>query len=265
MPKGWNISTSDLPGYSSPPEWWRGPDMALFEIPGTPLACAVYNQDEIGIATIAGNFALFRGHEHPERLFAPRSWLIVAAPFSVSNTGDESMVLVYLANGRETIEKYALVNLRTHRFVPLFIPNPLFSYTFTRLATDHFAMMPPGNRDVPPYRRSYLIETSTLAWQPYRRDDDGFDDTSITEPLRDPVWSRRSSSWQIVWDRAYRLAMREETPNDAHIVADRVLDRINADDALIPVPGAYAVQADEQRLRPLIEEERANLHRERKE
>ena len=64
---------------------------------------------------------------------------------------------------------------------------------------------------------------------------------------------------------AYRLAMREETPTDACIVSDRVLDRINADDVLIPVQGEYTMEADEQRLRPLVEGERANLHREREE
>lgn len=59
--------------------------------------------------------------------------------------------------------------------------------------------------------------------------------------------------------------MREETPNDACIVSDRVLDRINADDVLIPVQGEYTMEADEQRLRPLVEGERAKLHREREE
>ena len=59
MPSEWNIQTSDLPGYA-PPEWWRGPDMDLFEVTGAPLAFAVYNQREIGIATVAGNFAVFR-------------------------------------------------------------------------------------------------------------------------------------------------------------------------------------------------------------
>lgn len=59
--------------------------------------------------------------------------------------------------------------------------------------------------------------------------------------------------------------MREETPNDACIVSDRLLDRINADDVLIPVQGEYTMEADEQRLRPLVEGERAKLHREREE
>lgn len=59
--------------------------------------------------------------------------------------------------------------------------------------------------------------------------------------------------------------MREETPNDACIVSDRLLDRINAGDVLIPVQGEYTMEADEQRLRPLVEGERAKLHREREE
>ncbi len=262
MPGGWNIQTSDLPGYA-PPGWWHGSDMELFEIPETPLAFAVYNHYEIGVSTYAGNFAIFRDREHPQRLFAPRFWLTVAAPLYIRSAGEPSLVLIYVANIRESIEKYALVDLHAQRFVPLLIPGPIFRYTFVRLDADHLAMMPPGEQDVPPYRRSYLIETSALAWQPYRRRDDGFDDTTIAEPVQDLIWHSRSVSWQRVWDRAYRLALREETPNDARIVSDRVLEHINADDFLIPMQGvAYAVEADEQ-LRPLVEDERANLRRER--
>ncbi|MHB8647711.1 MAG: hypothetical protein ACYDAR_18170 [Thermomicrobiales bacterium] len=263
MPDWLNIQTSDLPGYVPPPKWWRGPDMEVFAIQNTSLAFVVYNQDDISVSTTAGNFAIFREQECTERLFAPRNWLIVAAPFSVRSAGEPAIVLVYIANGRESIEKYALVDLDAHRFVPLFIPNPLFNYIFTQLDTDQFAMIPPGDRDVPPYRRSYLIETSTLAWQPFRRNDDGFDDTTIAEPMRNLIWHQRPVSWHIVWDRAYRLTLPEETPNDAKIVSDRVLDRINADSFLIPLQGGYAVEADERRLRPLIAEERANLYRER--
>lgn len=260
MLDGWNIETRDLPGYTPPPDWWRGPVMELFVIPDTPLAYVVYNHDEIGLSAIAGNFALFHDRDHPVRLFAPRSWLIGATPFSIQSAGEASMVLIYLANARETIEKYVLLDLHTRRFVPLFIPNPLFHYTFTRLDTGVFALMPPGERDAPPYRRSYMFDTSTLRWQPYHRADDGFDDTAVAAPIRDRLWHYRSGSWQRVWDRAYRLALVEETPNDARIVSNRVLDRINANDMLITMPGGYAVQVDERRLWPFVEEERAKLH-----
>lgn len=265
MLSGWNFETSDLPGYAAPPDWWRGPDVELFEIPDSPFAYVVYNVEEIGLAKYAGNVAVFRGKERPVPIFIPNCWYMWPSRGVIRCNREANVLLVYIANAYDPMESHALVDLAARKFAPVFIPFPVASYTFTQLGIRRFAMIPQDG-DAAPYHRSFLIEPDTLRWFDYT-EDNGFDIVPLPSRLNSSVWQYRDIGWQIVWHRAEEIALEAETPTDAQTVTNRAMKRIDTDnlEEVLDHSVEYQIKPDDGRLRPLIEEERAALHRERKE
>ncbi len=257
MLAGWNIDIATLPGYTPLPEGWPGPDVELFEIPASSLAYVIYNLDEIGMEKYAGSVAVFRDKKHPTQVFAPDCWYVYPARGVIRCDWEENTLLLTIANTYDTLEKHALVDLRARRFAPVFIPCP--RYTFTRTDVRHIAMIPPIG-DEPPYRRSYLIDSDGLPWFDYIARD-GFDEVIVPSRMYPSVWQHRDAGWQMVWAEAYRMAIEKEFPSAARVIADRVLDRIDFNDLLIPVPveGVHAVNVDKNRLRVMFAEVRADF------
>lgn len=243
---GWDIDLEALPGFAPPPEWWHGPAAILVEIPDSSLAFVAYNFIEIGVATTAANFSVFRDKHNPTIVFSPQYWLVVWDQYAVRCNRAETFLLVYIANARQERVKYGLVNLSERTFARVFIPNRMYRYNFTQIDEAHFEIHSLTHDATATCVDRFVIDAKDLKWFPYGKRD-GFDNLRLPDQERQMQEKQREALWELR-DKIFAIASASEDTTIANRIADGVLRRIER--------GKVDQDID---LRELVEEERANL------
>ncbi len=161
MLNGWDIDLQLLSGFTE--------DAELVEVPGSNIAYIIYNYGEIGVSTEAGLLAVYRDKMDPMLIFHPQYWRVVSDSYTVRCNTTETILFVYIANMRNYMEMYGLMDLVNSKFAHVFVPNALYRYSFRQFNNTHFVIEPPGQGDHPPYERSYIVDSSSLEWFDYHK------------------------------------------------------------------------------------------------